>query len=87
MKELNAERKRVAHVHLRQLWPLPRGLDALLKRAPRAVTVELNSGQLCSILRSEYLAPIESISQINGQPFHVSDLKSQIIERLEAPRP
>ena len=87
VKELNGDGKRVAHVHLRQLWPLPRGLDALLKRAPRVVTAELNSGQLCSILRSETLAPIECISQINGQPFYVSDLKAQIIERLEAPRP
>ncbi len=87
VKELNADGSRVAHVHLRQLWPLPRGLDALLKRAPQAVTVELNSGQLCAILRSETLAPLECISQINGQPFHVSDLKSQIVKRLGAPRP
>ena len=87
VKELNAEGKRVAHVHLRHLWPLPRGLDELIKRFDRAVTAELNTGQLCSILRSEYLAPVTCISQVNGQPFHVSDLKSEITKRLEAPLP
>lgn len=85
VKELNAEGKRVAHVHLRHLWPLPRGLDELIKRFPTAVTAELNTGQLSSILRSEYLAPLTCISQVNGLPFYVSDLKSEITKRLEAP--
>ncbi len=87
VKELNAQGKRVSHVHLRHLWPLPRGLDTLLKRFPKAVTAELNSGQLSSILRSEYLAPVTCISQVNGQPFYVSDLKQEITKRLEAPLP
>jgi hypothetical protein len=51
------------------------------------VTAELNTGQLSSILRSQYLAPITCISQVNGQPFYVSDLKSEITKRLEAPLP
>ncbi|MHA1165553.1 MAG: 2-oxoacid:acceptor oxidoreductase subunit alpha, partial [Alphaproteobacteria bacterium] len=87
VKELNAEGKRISHVHLRHLWPLPRGLDALIKRFPKAVTAELNTGQLSSILRSEYLAPVTSISQVSGQPFYVSDLKAEITKRLEAPLP
>lgn len=85
LRELNAQGKRVAHVHLRHLWPLPRGLETLIKKFPRVVTAELNSGQLCSILRSEYLAPVTCISQVSGQPFPVSDLKDQITKRLEAP--
>ena len=87
VKELNAEGKRVSHVHLRNLWPLPRGLDALIRCFPKAVTAELNSGQLSSILRSEYLAPVASISQVNGKPFYVSDLKVEITRHLEAPLP
>jgi 2-oxoglutarate ferredoxin oxidoreductase subunit alpha len=85
VKELNAEGKRVSHVHLRHLWPLPRGLEDLIKRFPKVVTAELNTGQLSSILRSEYLAPVTCISQVNGQPFYVSDLKDEITKRLEAP--
>ncbi|GBE44135.1 2-oxoglutarate oxidoreductase subunit KorA [bacterium BMS3Bbin10] len=83
VKELNAEGARVSHVHLRHLWPLPRGLEALIRCFPRAVTAELNTGQLSSILRSEYLAPVTCISQVNGQPFYVSDLKAEITRRLE----
>ena len=85
VKELNADGKRVAHAHLRHLNPLPRGLSELLERFPRVVTVELNTGQLCSILRSEYLKPVECISQVNGQPFHVSRLRDEFTKRLEAP--
>ncbi len=85
VKELNGEGARVSHVHLRHLWPLPRGLEALIRCFPHAVTAELNTGQLSSILRGEYLAPVTCISQVNGQPFHVSDLKAEIRKHLEAP--
>ena len=81
--ELNAQGHRIAHAHLRQLWPLPRGLEDLLKRFPKAVTAELNMGQLSGILRSEYLVPVECIAQVNGQPFPVAKLKSEILDFLE----
>ena len=84
VRELNAEGKRIAHVHLRHLNPLPRGLPELLDRFPHAVTVELNTGQLCSMLRSAYLKPVECISQVNGLPFQVSRLRDEFTRRLEA---
>lgn len=84
VRELNAEGKRITHVHLRHLNPLPRGLPELLNRFPHAVTVELNTGQLCSMLRSAYLKPVECISQVNGQPFQVSKLRDEFTRRLEA---
>ncbi|MEC9369495.1 MAG: 2-oxoacid:acceptor oxidoreductase subunit alpha [Pseudomonadota bacterium] len=84
VRELNDEGKRAAHVHLRQLWPLPKGLGELLERYPRSITAEMNSGQLASILRSEFLKPVGHISNITGQPFRVRDLKSAIAARIEA---
>ncbi|MGE3627460.1 MAG: 2-oxoacid:acceptor oxidoreductase subunit alpha, partial [Hyphomicrobiales bacterium] len=78
VRELNAEGKRAAHVHLRQLWPLPEGLGELLDRFPRAVTAEMNAGQLACVLRSEYLKPVGHIGNVTGQPFRVRDLKSAI---------
>ena len=82
--ELNGEGKKVAHLHLRQLWPLPRGLGELIAKFPKTVTAELNTGQLAGLLRGEYLQPIESISQVTGQPFRVVDLKTALVKRLEA---
>lgn len=80
--ELNEEGRKVAHLHLRQLRPLPRGLEALLRAFPRAVTAELNSGQLAGLLRSEYLVPVEAIGQVTGQPFAVSALKAELAKKL-----
>ena len=68
----------------RQLYPLPRGLGDLLDRFPKAVTVEMNTGQLSTILRSEFLKDIECISNVSGQPFHVSRLRDEFTNRLEA---
>ncbi len=82
VQELNAEGHAVAHAHLRQLWPLPRGLAELIGRFPKTVTAELNMGQLSAILRSELLAPIDCIGQVNGLPFAVADLKAALLERL-----
>ena len=81
--ELNADGKKIAHVHLRHLWPLPRGLRELIAKYPKAVTVELNTGQLAAVLRSEFLAPVEAIGQVTGQPFKVSDLKAELTGKLE----
>ena len=84
VKDVNAQGARIAHVHLRQLNPLPRGLGELLERFPKAVTVEMNTGQLSSILRSEFLKDIECISNVSGQPFHVSRLREEFTSRAEA---
>lgn len=69
--------REIGHVHLRQLWPLPRGLDEMFARFERIVAVEMNSGQLRSILRDAYLAPVEGINWVSGQPFKVADLQRE----------
>jgi 2-oxoglutarate ferredoxin oxidoreductase subunit alpha len=73
---------RVAHLHLRQLWPLPAGIEATLKRYNRIVCAEMNSGQLTNILRSTFLLPVEPVTQVNGRPFLVSTLEEEFSARL-----
>ena len=68
----------VGHLHLRQVWPLPRGIEAIMARFERVVCAELNSGQLADILRMRTLRPVEKVTQITGQPFRVSDLTAQL---------
>lgn len=70
----------ISHVHLRHLWPLSAQLPALLKSFKQVVVAELNQGQLCRVLRSEYLIDAQSLSQVSGKPFSVADL----IERFRA---
>jgi 2-oxoglutarate ferredoxin oxidoreductase subunit alpha len=82
--ESRAAGREVAHLHLRQLNPLPRDLGAVLARFERVLVPELNSGQLVRLLRDRYLVPAQSYSKVQGQPFHVSELRAAIDRALEA---
>ncbi|WP_131781417.1 2-oxoacid:acceptor oxidoreductase subunit alpha [Legionella gresilensis] len=78
VKQAEEEGLSLALLHLRYLNPLPNELGNLLARYKKVFVVELNSGQLCQIIRAEYLIDAHSISQSNGQPFTVSTLLKAI---------
>ena len=80
---LRRQGKRVSHVHVRHLWPLPHGLEELLEGFEQIMVPEMNNGMLVKILRSEYLLPAEGFNKISGQPFKVRELESEIAARLE----
>jgi len=67
--QCQAEGLPVALVHLRHLNPLPQELGDRLRQYNRVLVAELNSGQLCQVLRARYLVDAKGISQCNGQPF------------------
>src|SRR5690606_19270622 len=52
---VRARGHRVARIHLTHLSPFPPNLGELLSRFDRALVPELNLGQLCKVLRAEYL--------------------------------
>ena len=64
------------------MWPLPRGLETMLKNFRRVIVPELNNGQLSRILRAEYLVPAEPLDKIEGMPFRVSEIEAAIREAL-----
>lgn len=72
----------VAHVHLRLLNPLPRGLGELLGRYERVLVAELNSGQLRRVLRERFLVDAEGYHQTSGMPLRVGELVPEIRRRL-----
>ncbi|CEG56462.1 2-oxoacid:acceptor oxidoreductase subunit alpha [Legionella fallonii] len=72
----------VAYIHLRHLNPLPDDLAAIIKSYDTVLVAELNTGQLCQLIRSNYLVDARSISQCNGQPFGVTHLVNAI--KMEA---
>ncbi len=85
LAESNANGFPLALIHLRHLNPLPNGLGTILKKFQHVLVAELNSGQLCQLLRAEYLVDAHSISQCNGQPFTTSSLVKMIKESVHAP--
>ncbi|AHE66731.1 2-oxoacid:acceptor oxidoreductase subunit alpha [Legionella oakridgensis] len=68
----------VALVHLRHLHPLPAELGDILKNYKQILVAELNTGQLCDILRAKYLRDVQPILQCNGQPFTTTRLVEAI---------
>ena len=76
--QCEAEGIEIAYLHLRHLNPLPNDLGQIMKKFKQVFVAELNSGQLCQVLRAQYLVDARSISQCNGQPFTTSHLVKTI---------
>ena len=80
---LRAQRRkgrRIGHVHLRHLNPLPANLGPLLQRYRRVVVPEMNLGQLVWVLRARYLVDAEGLNKVQGKPFKVSEIEDKIEE-------
>ncbi len=73
----------VSQVHLRHIWPLPQNLGDLLAGFEKILVPEMNTGQLVTLLRSEYLLPAEGLNKVTGQPFKIAELEAAIRQRLE----
>ena len=68
----------VSHIHLRHLWPLPSNLGDLLDRFDKVLVPEMNTGQLKTVLRDQYLVPAEGLNRITGKPFKISEVEGAI---------
>ncbi len=79
-RQARARGRRVAHLHLRWLNPLPEGLGELLGRFERVLVAELNGGQLWRLIRSEFLVPAERLAKVAGQPLRVGE----VLDAIEA---
>jgi 2-oxoglutarate ferredoxin oxidoreductase subunit alpha len=80
---LHAEGLRVAHIHLRYLWPLPPNLGDLLRGFKAVLVPEMNTGQLVTVLRSEYLVPAKGVNKVTGKPFKVREIVDAVRAALE----
>ncbi|MCS6986306.1 MAG: 2-oxoacid:acceptor oxidoreductase subunit alpha [Sphingomonadaceae bacterium] len=68
----------VSHVHLRHLWPLPRGLGEILRGFRHVLVPEMNMGQLKTLLRDQYLVDARPLSKVAGQPFRIAEILQAI---------
>ena len=83
VKEQRAEGRKIGHVHLRHLNPLPSNLGDVIKRYKKVLVPELNMGQLLWVLRAKYLVDAVGLNKIQGRPFKQSELEQKIEEMLE----
>jgi 2-oxoglutarate ferredoxin oxidoreductase subunit alpha len=77
-----AKGRRVGHVHLRHLNPLPRNLGEVLGRYRTVLVPEMNMGQLVMVLRAKYLVDAQSYNKIQGRPFKQAEIEAKIDELL-----
>ena len=83
VNNLRGEGLDVSHIHIRHIWPLPTNLESMLRGFEHVLVPEMNTGQLLTVLRSEYLVPAEGLNKVSGQPFKISEIEEAIRERLE----
>jgi 2-oxoglutarate/2-oxoacid ferredoxin oxidoreductase subunit alpha len=74
--------RKIGHLHLRHLNPLPGNVGDILKRYKRVLVPELNMGQLLWLLRAKFLVNAVGLNKIQGRPFKQSELDQKIEEML-----
>ncbi|MFC9551790.1 2-oxoacid:acceptor oxidoreductase subunit alpha [Rhodococcus sp. NPDC056960] len=76
------EGKKVAHVQVRNLNPLPANLGAVLRSYGTVVAPEMNLGQFAMILRSKFLVDVQSVTKVRGLAFLGDELHEVIDSAL-----
>lgn len=72
----------VSHIHIRHIWPMPKNLGALLKSYENILVPEMNTGQLKTVLRDQFLVDAKPLNKVSGQPFTIAEIESAIVRHL-----
>lgn len=82
VKVARAKGRKIGHLHLRYLNPLPSNVGDVLKRYRKVLVPELNMGQLLWLLRAKYLVDAVGLNKIQGRPFKQAELEQKFDEIL-----
>jgi 2-oxoglutarate ferredoxin oxidoreductase subunit alpha len=82
LKSQRAKGRKIGHLHLRHLNPLPANVGDVLKRYKKVLVPELNMGQLLWVLRAKFLVDAIGLNKIQGRPFKQAELEQKIEEVL-----
>jgi 2-oxoglutarate/2-oxoacid ferredoxin oxidoreductase subunit alpha len=80
MRRARAEGRRVGHLHLRYVNPMPLNLGEILARYDRVLIPEMNLGQLALLVRAKFLLDVVQLNKVQGQPFKESEIFAKIAE-------
>ena len=72
----------VSHVHIRYIAPFPKNLAVLLKSYDHILVPEMNSGQLKTLLRDQFLVDARPLNKVSGQPFTIAEIEAAIEEAI-----
>ena len=68
----------VHHIHIRHIWPMPQNLGPLLKGYEHILVPEMNTGQLKTVLRDQFLVDAKPLNKVSGQPFKIAEIEAAI---------
>jgi 2-oxoglutarate/2-oxoacid ferredoxin oxidoreductase subunit alpha len=83
VRRQRAKGRDVSHIHIRHIWPLPKNLGELLKGYEKIIVPEMNTGQLKTVLRDQYLVDARPLTKVSGQPFRIAEIEAAIEAALE----
>ena len=68
----------VSHVHIRHIVPMPANLGGLLRGFDHVLVPEMNTGQLKTVLRDQFLVDARPLNKVSGQPFTIAEIEAAI---------
>jgi len=77
-----ADGQDVSHIHIRNIWPMPKNLGELLHSYDNVIIPEMNMGQLKTLIRDQFLVDAKPVNKVSGQPFTISEISAAIEENL-----
>ena len=72
--------KKVATAHLLYLNPFPSNIAEVVRRYPKVLIPEMNSGQLALLIRGRFLVDAQSFTKVQGLPIFAEDLEREILK-------
>ena len=82
VRRARAAGKKVAHLHIRHIVPMPGNLGDLLRSFGKVIVPEMNTGQLKTLLRDHYLVDAKPLNKVSGQPFTIAEIEAAISGEL-----
>ena len=74
--------KKVSHVHVRWISPLPNDLGEILIQFKNILVPEINLGQLLRLIRSEYLVDAKGLNLVRGRPIGAATIVEAVNKTL-----
>ena len=74
--------KKVSHVHVRWISPLPKDLGEILIHFKHILVPEINLGQFLRLIRSEYLVDAKGLNLVRGRPIGAATIVEAVNKTL-----
>jgi len=78
VRRARAAGKDVAHIHIRHIAPMPKNMAVLLAGFEHILVPEMNTGQLKTVIRDQYLVDARPLNKVSGQPFTIAEIGAAI---------